>query len=83
MYSGMFPKTSTRQNSLVFRATRPVLSGSPTCPFGLGQISRWVIRMMMMVSLIMMVYGDDGKSDEHDDDDMNEGTAVSIHDADA
>ena len=74
----MFPKTSTRQNSLVFRATRPVLSGSPTCPFGLGQISRWVGEVDNDYARC-----DDGKSDEHDDDDMNEGTAVSIHDADA
>ena len=35
--------------------------------------------MMMMVSLIMMVYGDDGKSDDHDHDEMNEDTAVSVH----
>ena len=54
IYSGMFRKTSTRQNSLVFRATRPVLSGSPTCPSGLGQISRWVVQIMMMVMIVKM-----------------------------
>ena len=65
---------------MVFRATRPVLSGSPTCPFGLGQISRWVIRKMMMVDDDSW---DDGKSYEHDHDDINEGTAMRVHNEDA